>query len=131
MSQLWREPNRAKWVGIRPGHDGEQMIASSTVSNSSDTMYTVPTNYVLLLFSWWSWTVATGAGTGSLGIYNDTPALYRRLSYHRMVSAGERDTSHDLFVPIEVPAGYSIVNESSAAVVRIDSVIFGIVIPDT
>lgn len=92
-------------------------------------MYTVASGYVLLLFGWWSWSVATGPGTASLGIYDTVPALYRRLSYLRHVGAGERNCSHDLFVPVELPAGYSIVNETNAAVVRIESWIFGILIP--
>lgn len=117
MAQLWRENNRARWVGIRPAHDGAQIIDTSTVSNAVDTMLTAAAGKRLLLFSWWAWSVATGAGTASLGIYNAVPALSDRLVYHRHVAAGERNTHHDLFVPIEIPSGWSIRNETNAAAV--------------
>ena len=93
-------------------------------------MITVPDGYVYLLFSWWAWSVATVAGTASLGIYNTVPALSDRLAFHRHLAAGERHTEHDLFIPVEIPAGWSIVNETNNAGVTQEAWIFLVSMPD-
>jgi len=94
-------------------------------------MKTVAAGHTLLLFSWWAWSVATGAGTGLLGIYNPTPTLVDYLAYHRHVAAGERDTSHDLFIPVELAAGWSIRANTNAAAVTLEAWIFCLEVPET
>jgi len=38
----YREKDRTKWVGTRPGHYGEQVLLYNSTNNNTLTIYTVP-----------------------------------------------------------------------------------------
>lgn len=45
----FREKNRAAWVGVRPGHNGEQVDDTKVINNSTAIVYTVPAGKTLYL----------------------------------------------------------------------------------
>ena len=117
MPTKWREGNRARWVGIRPGHNGEQVQGSGSKSNGYDTLYTVGAGKVLFVFNWWMTTYATGAGSGYIMVRDTVPAVVAVFCRHAYTAAGSLSTCSGRFVPWEVPEGYTVEVYSSAAVV--------------
>lgn len=128
MSRVWKEPNLMRYVGFRPALEGDQACNIGTVSNASFTLLTVPADKVFLLFSFWAYTLASAAGIGYMSIYNAVPAVAYRLAYHRFTAAGDRYSMHDLSIPIEIPAGWSVVIETNNATTRTEGWVYGITI---
>jgi len=47
----FREPNQVKWVGVRPGHNGTQIIRSQGADNATVELYLVPVGQTFYLCS--------------------------------------------------------------------------------
>jgi len=61
----FREPNQVKWVGVLPGHNGEQVIAQAVADNSTVIAYTVPAGKILLLSHFTSCVFNNAGGIGT------------------------------------------------------------------
>ena len=108
MATEHREPNRVKWIGVRPGHEGEQVLIDIDDAVDAD-LYTVPADKILLIFGW-SWSVIQNAGVdATIEIETDAAAHYMWLSMVTgQAGAPSAESSQDKWVPIEIPEGYVI-----------------------
>ena len=125
-----REPNKVKWVGVRPGHNGEQIHKSGRANNDTVILYTVPADKILLLFNWGISTFWTALNTYvSLGIYDAVPAIETTLVDILMQVIGDtydREASYDM--PIELPEDYSLRLVSGAIGCYISGYVHGILV---
>ena len=105
----FREPNQVKWQGVRPGHNGTQVLADGQCDNSTIILYTVPAGKV---FYWCGWNmIAYGpaaAGDSYLYIYTAVPAIWRRIQRFFYAITDSRALSKSYWPPLEIPEGYSI-----------------------
>jgi hypothetical protein len=117
MAMKFREPNRARWVGTRPAHDGEQVIAYKLAVDATQIIYTVPAGKVLHLTNAMIFASSLAVGHGYIFIRNvaDVPVLY--LVQFRYISGAGMGTGHanQYWPPIEVLEGYDIAITSGAA----------------
>ena len=106
MATVHREPNQVKWVGVRPGHNGEQVF-EEFYGNVGAEFYVVPAGKLLFLFDWHLGVSGAAGGSSFLLIRTVLDAHYRYLALcsGHVTSAGG-STSQNLWVPIEVEAGF-------------------------
>ena len=123
---LWREANRCRWVGIRPAHEGAQVLKSATATNQTLTLYTVPAGGVLYLLSAELHQTA-GACSAYLSVLDDAAVLQYVLGRVSFASsAGFHFTiSQQFFPPMELPAGWTITLASPNAGVSAGGSIYG------
>ena len=108
MATVHREPNQVKWVGVRPGHNGDQFIYSGVMAAIVPTAIAqVPADKIMFLCS-----ASLGAYGGvvagmRLAIYTDVPAFWHYLMSGVSAAAGGNFSSCASYdPPIEIPAGY-------------------------
>ena len=105
----WRENNRAKWVGIRPGHYGTAVDLYNSASNGEKIVYTVPAGYVLYISELTFTSRGTAAGADCIARIKTAGGVVSvGLCEHIYGAAGQLSTSRTFFQPIEVPAGYTV-----------------------
>ena len=122
----FREENHVKRVGVRPAHDGTQVLASDQAQNGQKTIYTVPAGKVFYLCSWGLGYQLIVAGRGILRVVNDVPATVASLIYDVFTAPIEaKTTMGTAWPPIEMSAGWSIVVISNAAGLLVDGWCFG------
>lgn len=125
-----REPNRANWIGVRPGHDGQQIARYAPANNATVIIYTVPADKILLLCSFTYNAHSTGGNYGTMGVYNAAAALQ-----YLFVNAGMPINGNVIFhsgtfnPPLEIPTGYTIRVVSTGATVWASGFIHGVIIP--
>ena len=112
----FREPNRARWVGVRPGHDGEQVMILGAIVNATAIVYTVPAGKMLYLCEWMLADMDNATGAMYFSIRNVADVWVRDLAGIRIVVASSWISDHgNAWPPIEVPAGYDLYAYSSGA----------------
>ncbi|MCJ7639023.1 MAG: hypothetical protein MUO70_03930 [Euryarchaeota archaeon] len=114
MAMEYREPNRARWVGVRPGHDGEQVQGMHGATNAIWVLYTVPDGKILCVTYVELTSVAAGAGLAYLNIRDPVPADFYYFAVHNYAAVGCLTNAVGLSFPYEVPAGYTIQVGSTA-----------------
>ena len=128
MATVHREPNQVKWIGVRPGHNGIEILESCEAAGATVNIYQVPADKLLLLFGWSFNLSATAPGVGDLSIWTAVPARHKYLSRGSAPTNAACYDSRDLVVPIEVAAGFWIRATSGAATIGARAVINGILI---
>ena len=128
MATVHREPNRVKWIGVRPGHEGEQVIKYATATNAVVDIYEVPADKLLLIFGYFLNAYGGAAGEGMLDLYTAVPAFWKRLFWAGVHVNNDLAVSRNYTIPIEVPAGYFVSVESSIAACVIKAGFDGILI---
>ena len=108
MATVHREPNQVKWVGVRPGHNGEQILVKIELAGNA-IVYTVPANKILFLFDWHIGIARGVAGAAELQIRDDAAAIHAYLSYVTS-AAGYTGTNatQNLWVPHELIEAWDI-----------------------
>ena len=108
MATVHREPNQVKWIGVRPGHKGEEIIKNIDLAASA-IVYTVPADKLLLLFDW-SIGIIQNVNNGSrLQLRTAVPVVYAELFYVTSgINTAGQVASQSLNIPIEIPATYDI-----------------------
>ena len=108
MATVFREPNQVKWIGVRPGHKGEEIIKNIDLAASA-IVYTVPADKLLLLFDW-SIGIIQNVNNGSrLQLRTAVPVVYAELFYVTSgINTAGQVASQSLNIPIEIPATYDI-----------------------
>ena len=126
MPTSWREPNAARWVGVRPAHNGEQIALEVAATNAIVIVYTVPAGKVLYLVEAMLWSL-NNSGIKKLYIRDAADAMWRHLCYIVALSAaGVPNADHwNAWPPLEVPAGYDVCVSGSAAGITGNGAIFG------
>ena len=122
----WREANRCRWVGIRPAHEGEQVTAYDTAANQTKILYTVPAGKTLYLCNVAGGLTGAAAGNACMALQSGGDNYYILAQYRVQSAAGISAPFGVSFpIPIEVPAGDTIILYSSAANLIIYGSFFG------
>jgi len=122
----FREGNRVKWIGSKPGHDGTQVFTSFPATNATAIVYTVPVGSVLYLVESFLGVTAIAAGYVVLQIQNAGGAFVRHLCFIQVGAAAPVHDSHfTAWPPVELPAGFTIRVQSSAVGLTAYGAIFG------
>ena len=108
MATVYREPNQVKWVGVRPGHNGEQILIDIDTAVSV-IVYTVPADKLLFLFDWSISTAPNLNIHSRLQIRTAVPVVVANIAGASSYT-GDSGTNNAqaLWVPIEIKAGYDI-----------------------
>jgi hypothetical protein len=122
--------NQARYFGVLPGANGQQIAEYDTQVNAGNTiLYTVPTGYKLLLFNDWISGYFATSSWGFLEIWTDAPALaYRFAGVLSSPYAGV--CAHSRFLPIHVEGDYTVRITSQAAALTVWGGFEGILIED-
>lgn len=122
-----REPNMAKWVGTRPGHNGVQVVDSAQAEDAVVTWYTVAAGKVLFLCTYAVSVMNFAAVDVTCYSYirDNTLAKTYYGIYGRVNDGDSKVPVHMFNPPMELAAGSTFVHTTSAANVRIRSSIFG------
>lgn len=125
----YREENIVNWVGVRPGHNGEQIHVHLSVPAADwAIVYTVGAGKVLLLDYAFLCSAIAGAATQYLSVYTDAPAeLARILAGYQAAAVSGIPKSASFWPPIEIPAGYSIRGYQSG-IIATTCIIHGILV---
>jgi len=112
----YRIGNEARILGIRPGHNGEQILVRADVIGGTATVYTVPAGKIAFITH-----IAAGVsndvtGLSYVGIQNTVPATiwFAHIGYSIAQSCSFYDNA-SYYPPIELPTGYSIFIHSGSA----------------
>lgn len=104
----FRQGNRARWVGVQPGHDGEQVWSNGGVDNGTAIVYTVPAGKV---FMWTGYEISISvtalAGWYNFMEYSAVPALEKSIISLYLPAASNIVVTKSYWPPVEVPAGKS------------------------
>lgn len=104
-----REPNRARWVGVRPAHEGEQIAKSGSANNGSSIIHTVTVGKIFCLTHWIVSAYQSTAGVSSRLVVNDSVgALQYTIVLLYSAAVGGQVASGSPLVPIEIPAEWKI-----------------------
>jgi len=112
----FREPNRVKWVGTRPGHDGTQVLEYGDAAGAIVIVYTVPAGKTLYLCDATMMYATLAAGDGWAEISTAVPVTVTYLFRDILIAGIAVFTKQATYwPPIEIPSGYLIRVRSSAA----------------
>ena len=122
----WREANRARWVGIRLAHEGEQLLRTATANNATVVLYTVPAEKTLYLCA------ATMGFESHDNEWNriwiadetDTPVFYLFETWSQNTTTIPH-AGQSYWPPIELPALYTVKIFSATADRVVRGSIFG------
>lgn len=122
----FREPNQVKWVGVRPGHNGEQIIKQTNVANGTVVVYTVTVGKTLYLCTAELAYVAVGAARAELWVESGGGVYLAGL----LMLVGQAAVVGDPHIitfwpPLEVPSQYVIKLRSWAAAPQVYGMIYG------
>ena len=127
MATVHREPNQVKWIGVRPGHNGIEILESGNVDNGTDVVYTVPADKLFLWFGWNAIMISNAYSSAcSIGIFNAVPVLVRNIQTFGTGANMATALSKSYWPPLEVAEGFSIRFVSTAAGRTLDGSIHGI-----
>lgn len=124
----YREANHMLWRGVRPAHDGTQIIElNAQVGVGNSIVYTIGAG-VNLYLTYLELTSRCSAAAPCgcwLGAYTAAPALWKYLLYQYYDLAGQQSIFSGLFYPVEIPASHTIRVESNHANLDVRAVIHG------
>lgn len=117
VGMQFREENRARWIGVRPGHEGSQILLAASKANGSQTIYTVPAGKIFMLCHAGLLALPVATGNAQLRIYDDAAVLTAYLLSSETLGGGtEHSATHDSYwPPIELSEGWYITVYSNAA----------------
>ena len=122
----WREANQARWVGVRPAHNGTIFSAYNAVANATAIVFTVPAGNTAYLFYLDAHAVHTNAEDScTIWIRDTADVLWAYLATTYQSAAGSFHWAVSFPFPIEIPAGYDICITSNAPSANIRCVLWG------
>lgn len=125
MAMGFREPNMARWLGVRPAHNGTQVAKYASAINTTAIVYTVTAGKVLHLFHAEVWIAVAAAGQGFLLVRNAADvAQYYFLPILCAAAVMHPCGVANFYPPVEIPEGWDICVVSSAAVLSVTGEIF-------
>ena len=125
-AMAFREPNQVRWVGTRPGHNGTQVIAGGTATNTVTILWTVTAGKTLHI-TYFSLAMRSGAVTAecSISVRNGADVYQYSIVNIGTVASDHGELAAALSVPIEVPAGYDVYVASDSANLKAYGTIHG------
>ena len=105
----FREQNQVKWQGSRPGHNGTQVFMDGSANNTVVILYTVPVGKVFYFTAYTFEATPNLVGNAVLSVYDDVPAIWKRIQYIENFVGGNLVLDSLSFVyPVEIPSSYSV-----------------------
>lgn len=104
----WNENNKIKWVGVRPGFDGDYLSVHGAISNAALTLYTIPVGKGFLLFNYSVNIRSNGAANGTIGYFQVLDSGSATIHMFLVANILQNDTKHtngNLSIPMEFVAG--------------------------
>lgn len=121
-----REPNRVKWVGVRPGHDGIQVMKSASKGNGTLILHTVTAGMIFYLTFFTFNLYATSTGhSAKLLVRDDEDVDQYNISTAAVSAIRYVLQACNINPPIEIPAGYDICLVSNNAALTVYASIHG------
>jgi len=122
----FREPNQVKWQGVRPAHNGTQVLDRASATNGTTTIYTVPAGNVFYLCYVSLGYYAMAAGTVQIVIRDSTAAL-RAMLYSDLLTGGFDGIgkASNFWPPVELDALWTVKISSSAPGLSVHGTVFG------
>lgn len=122
----FREANQVKWVGIRPGHNGEQIAKHHVAVNTTAIIHTVTSGKTFYLSSASYMIYYTGAGFAIMSVRDLSDVAVYHLGMGYKAANDPTITLPISFPqPLEIPAGYDIYLQSLAADLHVFGFIHG------
>lgn len=123
---LHRETNQVKWIGTRPGHNGEQVVKSNNAINATSIVHTVTagkTFYLCLA----TFCLVDAVGAGMLFVRNGADvAQYTIIRSDIETLVGSTSPLLIPFnPPIEIPASWDICVEATGVGCNANGFVFG------
>lgn len=110
MATKFREPNKARWVGTRPGHNGVQIygyLSENTVA--VHILLAAHATKTTFITHYWIKALDNVTGTGILSIYDATPAIVWQMFVARTTAAYPGiNVANNYWPPLEIPPTYTI-----------------------
>jgi len=122
----FREANQMLWRGVRPAHNGTQVIAQKAADNLTATIYTVGVGETLYLCSATMGFVAIAAGQAIVQLINAAP-VWTVYAFYDVILAGSegRTQTRSYWPPVEMSAGSTITVQSVGAGLNLRASIHG------
>ena len=121
-----REGNKARWVGVRPAHNGDQVAVSGTADHSTVVIYEVPAGKVFCLTSWTLASDNNLTGRGTLTVRDDDNVTVFDIAQLLTITGQQPSHANGIFTPpLEVPEGWDIALISDIANSAFRSTILG------
>ena len=122
----FREPNMARWVGVRPGHDGTQIAKSGHTDNALLIVHTVTAGKTLYLTAALASGNTAGTATGiNIWVRNAADVAQYYLIQNSLNVNTYFAVGLSFNPPLEIPAGWDIVIVAGHATARADLFIHG------
>ena len=122
----FREGNMAGWIGVRPGHNGEQVAKSNSVSGAIAIVYTVSVLKTFFLTHFTLGYYSVGAATNVAFYIRDAgDALVYTIFGVNALAGWSKGFSGLLNPPLEIPAGYDICISTGGAAGLIQAFVHG------
>lgn len=121
----FREKNKARWLGVRPAHYGEQVTKNGSVVNNTVIVHTVTAGKTFYLSSAVIGLFSTGTASGYLLVRDDGDVLQYNIVFGRIINADEQLFSMGFDPPIEIPEGWDICVSSNSADMYVEGFIHG------
>lgn len=118
------EHNRINWRGIRPAHYGEQIIEHDSVENGTKTLYSIPSDYTLLVSNIIMCIYALSNGTGDILYCTSAGVAIKKLARLRAYQNNEIAIAPLFWPPLEL-TGDNIINIVASTGITLDVTIFG------
>lgn len=114
-AMTFRESNQVKWVGVRPGHNGTQILARTAANNSTNIVYTVTAGKTLFLHSY-QLNISCGTNNIAFNMYirTDAAVTWHQVSYGKSYASKNNMTCQSFNPPLEIPAEYQIMIQAGA-----------------
>ena len=108
MAVKWGEHNQAKWVGMRPGLDGDQVLVPFD-TNVNTTLYTVAADKILLLTDWCFGVARNKTVEPNLSVRDNTAAVQAYIAkVSTMTGSPGGSLFGSTFFPIELIVAWDI-----------------------
>ena len=109
MATVHREPNQVKWIGVRPGHNGDEVAANGLAQNNTAIVYTVPADKIFCFTDFvFSADSTANDGLASFAVYTAVPAVDYTIVDFSVRLRHQEIFGHQFGIPLELSAGYSI-----------------------
>ena len=122
----YREANQVLWRGVRPAHNGTQIVKYIFACNNVTIIHTVSAGTTFHLCSFGLGVHTVAAGTINVAVRNAADVFQYYLAMAEIVAGVTTMPFQGTFwPPLEIPAGYDLVVQSNAVVLTVMGMCFG------
>jgi hypothetical protein len=124
------DPDQARWIGVRPGIDGDEIYATASANNSTVAVYTVPANKRFYLFNAGVSvrSVTPAVGDASFYLDNGLGVVIWRFGRAMILTGDSKLYNYSFYMPMIIPATYRLIISSFVAGIIIEGSIHGVLV---